>query len=81
DQGKGWTYTPRDRHVTMGVDGTTAWFDEKLDNAKYGECRGSGVLVREAGAWRIAQYNLTVPVPNDMLADVAKQIREYKKPE
>ena len=77
-KGKGWTYTPRDRHIATAKDGQTAWFDEKLTNEKYGECRGSGVLVREAGAWKIAQYNLTVPVPNDMLADVARQIREFE---
>jgi pimeloyl-ACP methyl ester carboxylesterase len=77
-KGKGWTYTPRDRHITIAKDGQTAWFDEKLSNEKYGECRGSGVLVLEAGAWKIAQYNLTVPVPNDMLADVARQIREFE---
>lgn len=36
-------------------------------NEKYGECRGSGVLLREGGEWRIAQYNLTVPIPNDLM--------------
>ncbi|MFN9993591.1 MAG: nuclear transport factor 2 family protein, partial [Phycisphaerales bacterium] len=41
----------------------------------YGECRGSGVLLRLNDEWKIVQYNLTVPIPNDMLADVARDIR------
>jgi len=77
-QGRGWTYLPRPnaRFVTISTDGSVAWFDEMLDNAKYGECRGSGVLVRSGDSWRIVQYNLSVPVPNDMLPEVADMIRK-----
>ena len=46
--GKGWTYIPRERHIS--VDGDFAWFDELLDNAKYGACRGTGVLKRKSTA-------------------------------
>lgn len=84
-QGKGWTYTTRERHITLSERGDIAWFDEQLDNAKYGRCRGSGVLVLvpdapAGGGWKIAQYNLTVPIPNDLLEGVAKQIREHQGP-
>lgn len=78
-KGKGWTYTPSDRHIDFTADGTVAWFDEKLDNDKYGRCRGSGILLYQNGLWKIAQYNLTVPIPNDMLAGVAQQIRDAAK--
>src|SRR5256885_818553 len=43
-KGKAWTFTPRNRHVTFSPAGDVAWFDESLDSASYGECRGSGVL-------------------------------------
>lgn len=76
DAGKGWTYTPAKRWVEVSNDGCTAWFDERLTNASYGECRGSGVLVRSGDRWLIAQYNLTVPVPNDLMDGVVKMIRE-----
>lgn len=73
--GKGWTYTSRDRFIFFSEDGRTAWFDEMLDNAKYGECRGSGVLVYGLdGTWRIAQYNLSKPIPNDDMEAVVKLI-------
>ena len=57
----------RERHVAFDRDGSTAWFDEVLENEKYGLCRGSGVLVLRDDAWRIAQYNLTFLVPNELV--------------
>jgi hypothetical protein len=73
--GKGWTYVPRDRHVSFADDASVAWFDELLDNEKYGVLRGSGVLVKRDGAWKIAQYNLTFTVPNDVSAQVVPLLR------
>jgi hypothetical protein len=78
-----WTYVPLERHVTLSADGKLAWFDEALDNAGYGECRGTGVLAKRDTGWVVLQYNLTVPVPNDLMGGVAKKIRAYldaKKP-
>src|SRR5262245_54855652 len=72
-KGTGWTYEPRERHVR--VDGELAWFDERLWNEKYGECRGTGVLHRDGGEWKIVHYSLTFPVPNELAADVVKMIR------
>src|SRR5581483_3168759 len=43
DAGKGWTYHAKDRHVSVDTKGAYAWFDELLENAKLGTCRGSGV--------------------------------------
>lgn len=72
-----WTYVPLQRHVELEADGALAWFDEVLDNDAYGECRGSGVLALRAGRWVLRQYNLTVPVPNDLMRGVATRIRAF----
>jgi ketosteroid isomerase-like protein len=74
--GKGWKYVPRGREVTFSEDGQVAWFDEMLDNEKYGELRGSGVLVKHEGTWKIAQYNLAFTVPNA----VAPAVVALRKP-
>ncbi|HVZ94861.1 MAG TPA: nuclear transport factor 2 family protein [Phycisphaerales bacterium] len=82
DTGTGWTYSAKSRHIYFNDAGDTAWFDEALENAKYGECRGSGVLVKTGaggGDWKIAQYNLLVPVPNDLMPKVTEMIREHLK--
>lgn len=73
-RGEGWTYVPLSREVY--VNGETAWFDEILDNESYGITRGTGVLVKRSGEWKIAQYHLTIPIPNEIAEDVVKMIRE-----
>ncbi len=78
-QAKGWTFVPRDRHVDFAAGGTVAWFDELLDSAAYGECRGTGVLEKGADGWKILQYHLTIPVPNDLAKEVVARIREAAK--
>jgi ketosteroid isomerase-like protein len=78
-KGTGWTFTPRDRSVYFSSDGFTAWFDEALDSASYGACRGTGVLQKVAGQWKIEQYNLSIPIPNGLAKEVVRQIREVGK--
>lgn len=75
-QGKGWTYHPRERVVSiLPIDcRCVASFDERLDNAAYGETRGSGVLVRTADGWKIDQYVLSFAVPNDVAKAVVAVI-------
>ena len=78
-KGKAWSFKPVERHIAFSPDDSVAWFDEKLDTPSLGPSRGSGVLVREKGAWKIAQYNLTVPIPNDLMKEVKDRIEEYEK--
>jgi hypothetical protein len=77
-KGRGWTYLPRDRSVVLGPDGRTAWFDELLDSQSYGTARGVGVLVRRPEGWRIAQYALSLPIPNDVARELTARIREHE---
>lgn len=74
--GQGWTYVATERHVGLSAEATVAWFDERLHNEKYGEVRGSGVLRRGDDRWRIVQYNLAFPVPNDLAEELVERIRE-----
>lgn len=78
EAGTGWTYLPRERNVTIGAGGRTGWFDELLESPKYGQCRGTGVVVRSGKAWRIAQYNLSFPIPNEIASEVVAIIRRHK---
>jgi len=78
--GRGWTYVALQRNVMLAADGQTAWFDETLQNDGLGLCRGSGVLTKSGGEWEIAQYNLSVPVPNAMVHDVVSEIAALETP-
>jgi hypothetical protein len=75
DKGRGWTYKSRTRHISFAQDQKVAWFDELLDNPKYGTCRGTGVLVRIGKDWKISQYHLTIPIPNELAETVVKMIQ------
>jgi len=77
-KGKAWTFLPHDRHVTISSAGDIAWFDERLESASYGDCRGSGVLAKTAEGWKIAHYNLTIPIPNALAKSVVQMIRQAK---
>ena len=74
----GWTYVPKERHVFFSKDGNTAWFDEATRSEKYGAMRGTGVLVRSGKTWRVAQYNLLKPIPNDLFIRVAEMVESQK---
>jgi hypothetical protein len=71
-----WIYTPFERHIDIAPGGRVAWFDEKLTSASYGETRGSGALVCERGTWRISQYVLSFPVPNDVAKGIVELIQQ-----
>lgn len=71
-RGQGWTYTPTARHIRVAADGASAWFDELLHNEKYGEVRGSGVLVRRAGEWWIEHYVMSFTIPNELAGEWLK---------
>ncbi len=78
-KGRGWVYIPRGRHITLSPMRNMAWFDEVLDSQSYGTSRGSGVLVRTREGWKISQYNLTFPIPNDLADAMTRKIMDYEK--
>lgn len=73
--GSGWTYKPFNRHVTLGANGEVAWIDEELDSDGYGALRGTGVLRRDGGAWKIVHYSMVFTVPNDVAREVVNVVR------
>lgn len=66
----GWAYTPVKRNVFFSKDGQVAWFDETVASKKYGNMRGTGVLVKSGVTWKLAQYNLLKPIPNDLFEKI-----------
>ncbi len=71
DRGKAWTFKAVSRHIFLGKDGSTAWFDELL-STQMGICRGSGVLQKSGGEWKIEQYVLSATIPNDEMKAVTR---------
>ncbi len=79
DQGKGWVYVSKGRDIRFSDQGDVAWFHEVLDSKNYGTSRGTGVLVlTPGGEWKIAQYHLTFPLPNDLAAEITERIKTFE---
>ncbi len=70
-----WTYESIERHVGLNEAQDTAWFDEVVRNEDYGDLRGSGALILTPGGWKITQYNLVFPVPNEISGEVVEMIK------
>jgi hypothetical protein len=83
-KGKAWTFRAARRAVALSEDGKTAWFDEDLATQNLGPARGSGVLIRQSGPgaprWQIAQYNLSIPIPNARFDEVKRLIASPPPP-
>ncbi|MDG1995482.1 MAG: nuclear transport factor 2 family protein [Emcibacteraceae bacterium] len=76
----GWSYHSEKKMIAFSKDGTVAWFDEtSISNRNGGRFRGSGVLEKEDGTWKIAQYVLSFLVYNEVGGEVGKIIAAEKE--
>lgn len=66
DSGRAWTFKRNWRNLYFNEAEDTAWFEESLDT-QMDECRGSGVLIKVKGEWKITYYNLTVLIENEKM--------------
>lgn len=71
NKGRAWNFKSLQRNIYFSADKKTAWFDELLDT-QMKICRGSGVLVKVKNEWKIAQYVLSISIPNELSNEVIK---------
>lgn len=69
DKGKAWSFTAVERNIYLNQQVDLAWFDELLDT-QMEICRGSGVLKKVDGEWKIAHYVLSIAVPNENVSEL-----------
>lgn len=69
DKGKAWDFKPSNRKWIIKKN--IAWFDEDLDTWMNG-CRGSGILEKQKGEWKLVYYNLTVLIENEKIKEFIK---------
>ncbi len=78
DKGKAWDFKAYDRDVHLSPDGKYVWFSELL-TTWMGVCRGSGILMKTPGGWKIKQYHLSVTVPNDAIKDFITLVENFNR--
>jgi len=75
DRGKAWDFKVVERHVYWNNAKDLAWFDELLDT-RMEICRGSGVLQKINGNWKIVHYVLSLTVPNEDVNELVQLKKE-----
>lgn len=76
DKGKAWDFKRIERNIFTGDQNNIAWFDELLDT-HMGICRGSGVLKKVNGNWKVQHYVLSIAIPNDNVDAITKMKAEF----
>jgi hypothetical protein len=75
DRGRAWSFTAVERNIYVNETKDFAWFDELLDT-QMKLCRGSGVLKKVNGNWKIAHYVLSIAVPNEYVDELVELKKE-----
>lgn len=68
DAGKAWDFKASNRVWMFSKNKKMAWFDEDLETWMEG-CRGSGILIKKKGEWKLVYYNLTVLIENEKIRE------------
>lgn len=71
DKGKAWNFKSLDRNLYLNDAEDMAWFDELLDT-QMKLCRGSGVMQKIDGEWKISHYVLSIVIPNEKVSEVVR---------
>ncbi|GAB2764061.1 nuclear transport factor 2 family protein [Salinimicrobium soli] len=76
DKGKAWSFSTLERNIYTTPDCDLAWFDELLDT-QMGICRGSGVVSKENGSWKVKHYVLSIEIPNENVDEVTLLKKDF----
>ncbi|ATN04659.1 hypothetical protein CRN76_04195 [Chryseobacterium indologenes] len=79
DKKRTWNFTALKRNIYFSKDGKLAWFDELLDT-QMKICRGSGVVEKINGNWKVKQYVLSMTIPNDVVDKVVAEKSALEDP-
>lgn len=71
DKGKAWDFKASNRQWYGDTTAGIVWFDEDLDTWME-DCRGSGVVAKVDGVWKLKYYNLTVLIENEKIQEFIK---------
>ncbi|KQV79490.1 hypothetical protein ASD15_19400 [Massilia sp. Root351] len=77
DRKNAWSFTAIKRNVYFSANKSYAWFDEQL-NTQMGICQASGVIRRTASGFEIEHYQLSLAVPNPLMEQFSKAVREFE---
>ena len=76
--GSGWDYRSVDRIIRLNDRQDVAWFDEVLYSETNGRIRGTGVLTRQSGQWKLQHYAMSFLIFNENWDEVIELTKRTK---
>ena len=79
--GTGWSYRSVERSIRFSDTSDVAWFDEVLYSETNGRLRGTGVLTRQSGEWKLEHYAMSFLILNenwDEVIELTKKTQALK---
>ncbi len=80
-RGQGLPSTPIEHQVYLSTSGDLAWFEELVEVFQHDRLRGTGVLRRVDGAWKLVHYSVMILVPRQLAGDFAPRIESFYAPD
>ncbi len=80
-RGQGLPSTPIEQKVYLSASGDLAWFEELVEVFEHDRLRGTGVLRRIDGAWKLVHYSAMILVPRQLAGDFAHRIESFYAPD
>ncbi len=76
--GAGWNYRSVERNINISESGDFAWFDEVVYSEQNGRFRGTGVLNKQNGTWKIAHYAMSFLILNENWNEVIELTKKTR---
>jgi hypothetical protein len=72
-----WAFTPLHRNVRFSADRRFIWFDEQV-RSSMGILQATGIMRPVGERFEIVHYQLSIAVPNDVVAQVTGTIKAFE---
>ncbi len=79
NDGTGWNYRSVERSIRIGERSDIAWFDEVVYSETNGRFRGTGVLTRDSGQWKLEHYAMSFLILNENWDEVIELTRKTQR--
>ena len=76
--GSGWNYKSVERNIRFNDRADVAWLDEVVYSETSGRIRGTGVLTRQSGQWKLEHYAMSFLILNENWEEVIELTKKTK---
>ena len=80
-RGQGLPSTLLEHRIHLSSSGELAWFEELVNVFDHDRLRGTGVMRRVDGDWKLVHYSAMILVPRQLAGDLAERVASFYAPD